>query len=155
MEIMRSVSIDGVERQLTDSYMDVELNMGENNMGTFKSDLVYGGTPDPWSNRMLENLNQQSLTFVNLETVEEYRKWVSECTSVDELQYLLLDLDEKNMNIVGSRGYVYQSSKQAEVCEVLLGLVAYPDELYNSLNLLTRTLGIRVKFWELTTGDTK
>jgi hypothetical protein len=155
MEIIRSVSIDGIERRLTDSYIDVEIGIGEMGMGTFKSDLVYGGTPDSWSNRMLENLNKQVLSPVSLETVEEYRQWVSECTSVNELQGLLLNLDDNNMNIVGSRGYVYQSSKQAEVCEGLLDLVAHPDQLYKSITLLTRILGIRVKFWNLATGDTK
>jgi len=147
MNILRSISIGGVERRLTDSYVDVDI------AETFKSDLVYGGTPDPWSNRMLENLNYEVLPFVDLETVEEYRLWLAECTSVDELQCLLLDLDDNNMNIAGSRGYVYQSSKQAEVCGLLLGLVPYPDELYARINLLTRTLGLRVKFWELVMGE--
>jgi hypothetical protein len=146
MNILRSISIGGVERRLTDSSVDVDI------AETFKSDLVYGGTPDFYSSRMLENLNHQVLAPVNLETVEEYRLWLAECTSVDELQCLLLDLDDNNMNIVGSRGYVYQSSKQADVCEVLLGLIPYPDELYARLNLLTRTLGLRTKFWELVNG---
>jgi len=153
MEIVRGVSIGGVERKLTDSYVDI--NMGDSAMKIIKSDLVYGGTPDPWSNRMIENLNYEVLYFVDLSTVDQYRKSISECTSVDGLKHILLDLDKNNMNIVGSRGYVYQSAKQAEVCEELLYLVAYPKDLIKSITLLTRTLGIRVKFWNLATGDTK
>lgn len=103
--------------------------------------LVYGGTFTP------EGVNRAKEDAINLKpcdlnALRVFEQGVAQATDVKGLVLVLNYLAENNMNIVGSRGFVYSSRKLSD--ELL-------DEQPTHLNvaILPRTGGLRAKFIEL------
>lgn len=100
--------------------------------------FVYGGTPDTQSNRMLEDA--ASLQPVhNLDLYTAFKAAIAS-QSLESIQRMLRYASNCDANIVGSRGYVYNSAK-------LLEAISTPhfNELsrFYDLSLLPRTGGLR------------
>lgn len=104
--------------------------------------LVYGGTYSDGSyNRAKELAHElEPVTTVTL------TKLVEECDTLQDIKWLFLTLEQKNINIVGSRGYVYGSAKLgAALSELEDSPVAF---MFNS-NVFPRTGGLRQKIIDI------
>jgi len=121
------------------------------------NNLVYGGTPDIHGNRMIENILFCTLEFVP-ECIEvEVEAKINSCESVKDLAEVMKELDFHDINIVGTRGYIYQSKAMASSIDFIKGLSEDINIVWHwqsQVNLLTRTLGLRGKFINLMGGLT-
>jgi hypothetical protein len=116
------------------------------------NNLVYGGTPDKDSNRMIENTMFTVMDFVPEDEEDLFHEEIMNARSLDELTNVLLNINYHDINIVGTRGYIYQSIAMANVIEGLRHL-AVDGQWKERVTLLTRTLGIRSRFIELMLQD--
>ena len=100
--------------------------------------LVWGGTPDSDNYRMEES--SWELNPVSDEVTQAYYDQIQAKTCRKGLISVLKHMADNNINISGTRGYVYSSSGQAKVVEN-----------YNPYhpNHLTRGMGIRHKMMEI------
>lgn len=105
--------------------------------------LVYGGTfhAREWNTA---DEDAQDLPPCDLNAIRVFEDGLNRCTTLKELRLVLEYLASENMNIVGSRGYVYSSKLLSNLVESLHVLGA---------TLLPRTSGLRSKFIELSTTD--
>lgn len=100
--------------------------------------LVWGGTPDEDNYRMVESSWQ--LNPVSDEVTKAYYDQIQAKTCRKGLIAVLKHMAENNINICGTRGYVYSSYGQAEQVE---------NFNYYYANALTRGMGIRQKMIEI------
>lgn len=100
--------------------------------------LVWGGTPDNDNYRM-EELSWE-LNPVSDEVTQAYYDQIQAKTCRKGLTSVLKHMAENNINISGTRGYVYSSSGQAKIVENFNPY--YPNQL-------TRGMGIRQKMVEI------
>lgn len=111
--------------------------------------LVYGGTRAGISNRTQEMSWQ--LTPVAENIVNAYEQDIDNCQTVDELLDVLFDMKICDINIVGSRGYVYLSGCMATEISLLRGID--PTSCVDMWNVVTRGMGLRVKAAELVLAE--
>lgn len=100
--------------------------------------LVWGGTPDNNNYRMEEP--SWELNPVSDEVTQAYYDQIQAKTCRKGLISVLKHMAENNINISGTRGYVYSSSGQAKIVENFNPY--YPNQL-------TRGMGIRQKMVEI------
>lgn len=100
--------------------------------------LVWGGTPDEDNYRMVEA--SWELNPVSDEVTKAYYDQIQSKTCRKGLIAVLKHMAENNINICGTRGYVYSSGGQAEQVE---------NFNYYYANALTRGMGIRQKMIEI------
>lgn len=100
--------------------------------------LVWGGTPDENNYRMVEA--SWELNPVSDEVTQAYYNQIQAKTCRKGLIAVLKHMAENNINICGTRGYVYSSLGQAENVEHFN---------YYYANALTRGMGIRQKMIEI------
>lgn len=100
--------------------------------------LVWGGTPDRGNYRMLEP--SWELNPVSDEVTQAYYEQIQAKTCRKGLITVLKHMAENNINISGTRGYVYSSEGQANIVENFNPY--FPNEL-------TRGMGIRQKMVEI------
>lgn len=100
--------------------------------------LVWGGTPDDDNYRILEP--SWKLNPVSDEVTQAYYDHIQAKTCRKGLIAVLKHMADNNVNISGTRGYVYSSQGQA-----------YQVENFNPWysNALTRGMGIRQKMMEI------
>ena len=102
--------------------------------------LVYGGTFHAGEGNRADE-DAQDLPPCDLNAIRVFEDGLNRCTTLKELRLVLEYLASENMNIVGSRGYVYSSKLLSNLVERV--------HLMDS-NLFPRTSGLRSKFIELT-----
>lgn len=102
--------------------------------------LVYGGTFKAGEGNRAEE-DAQDLIPCDLNASRAFEEGLNRCTTRKQLRLVLEYLASENMNIVGSRGYVYSS-------KLLSNLVEELD--IREANLFPRTSGLRAKFMEVT-----
>lgn len=100
--------------------------------------LVWGGTPDEDNYRMVEP--SWKLNPVSDEVTKAYYDQIQAKTCRKGLIAVLKHMARNNINICGTRGYVYSSEGQAKQVE---NFNYYYD------NALTRGMGIRQKMIEI------
>lgn len=100
--------------------------------------LVWGGTPDYDNYRMLES--SWELNPVSDEVTQAYYEQIQAKTCRKGLIAVLKHMAANNINISGTRGYVYSSEGQANIVENFEPYI--PNEL-------TRGMGIRQKMLEI------
>lgn len=105
--------------------------------------LVWGGTADLYNYRMTEA--SWELNPVSDEVTQAYYEQIQAKTCRKGLITVLKHMADNNINIVGTRGYVYSSEGQANIVEN-----------YNPYrpNELTRGMGIRQKMMEIYEKET-
>lgn len=100
--------------------------------------LVYGGRRDGLSNRMVQDATM--LPEVKEEVVEEYFKAIQKAATRKQLAEVLIHMNDNNINIVGTRDYVYSSISMAtEVMHF------HPS----TCQVITRSMNLRNKVFEL------
>lgn len=99
--------------------------------------FVIGGTPEQNSNRMVEDAFELDPCL----DVSYYDRLTHAILAKDALKIkiALQVMADKNINIVGSRGYVYQTQKLVKMIEQYV--VEKP--IYNLYNVFPRTMGLR------------
>ena len=102
--------------------------------------LVYGGTSAFGSNRAKQMVDE--LDVLNDVIVNAYKKDLAKCESVNDVLDILYDMEVNNINIIGSRGYVYMTKCMADVIKEFRDCGSKENICYNS-NLLTRALNLR------------
>lgn len=100
--------------------------------------LVWGGTPD-WGNYRMNEASWE-LNPVSDEVTQAYYEQIQAKTCRKGLIAVLKHMAENNINISGTRGYVYSSEGQANIVENFNPY--FPNEL-------TRGMGIRQKMLEI------
>lgn len=100
--------------------------------------LVWGGIPDEGNFRIIEP--SWLLNPVSDEVTQAYHEQIQAKTCRKGLVTVLKHMADNNINIVGTRGYVYSSSGQANIVDNFNRY--YP-------NSLTRGMGIRQKMMEI------
>ncbi|QHZ59870.1 hypothetical protein HWD03_gp140 [Alteromonas phage vB_AmeM_PT11-V22] len=105
--------------------------------------LVWGGTPDKEGYRMEEC--SYMLNPVSEEITQAYYDQIQAKTCRKGLIAVLKHMEENNIAIVGTRGYVYTASGQASLVENF-------NPWYE--NALTRGMGIRDKMKEIYMRET-
>ena len=98
----------------------------------------------PSNARYRADEDAQDLPPCDLNAVRTFEGGLNRCTTLKELRLVLEYLASENMNIVGSRGYVYSSKLLSNLVERLHVLDA---------TLLPRTSGLRGKFIDLSTTN--
>lgn len=102
--------------------------------------LVIGGTFEPKGGNRA-NEDAVALRQVGPERARLFSYSITHAKDLYELRDVLCELATSNINIVGSRGYVYSSK--------LLARLIPSEGLKWQPNLLPRTAGLRAKYLEL------
>ncbi len=107
--------------------------------------LVFGGTPEPNSNRMKEDAFE--LQPCLLQSCYDLLQNAIKVKNISAIHDTLVVLSNRNINIVGSRGYVYQTKKLAEI--LLHTKQVVPVKLpIGSYNVFPRTMGLRKAIYD-------
>lgn len=105
--------------------------------------LVYGGTFHPMHGNRADE-DAQDLQPCDLNAIRVFEGGINRCTTLKELRLVLEYLASENMNIVGSRGFVYSS-------KLLSNLVERVHVMDSAL--FPRTSGLRRTFIDLSTPN--
>lgn len=133
VEVVGKGWVQQVKTDLDDSYISIFYPH------LLPEKLVFGGNCEWNSNRAKESAWE--LMEVPEEVVEEYKLQISNADSIENLKRIIKHMADNNINIVGSRAYVYMTSELLHVIDRLGILYPY--------NYLPRTIGIRAKAIEL------
>jgi hypothetical protein len=116
-----------------------------NNLSYFTPDdrtMVVGGTPTGFSNRMREV--SMSLLPVSKKVCAKYQ--FTDCASLEEVAIMLQEMIHLEYNLVGTRGYVYDSRGMLIELQRVIKIAEenkWEEPIRFSWNLFTRAHGLR------------